>query len=186
MLELSISKMKSAQKSFLRCLLALSIASPAIFPISPATSQVALSALELFYGSQREDNFTTGTDAGRNDAAAANYNYIRVEGCALLRQQQGTVPLYLYYSDARGDNFTTGTQAGINDAVAAGYNRIRVEGYVFPTQQPGTVPLYLYYSDARGDNFTTGTKAGIDSAVAAGYRFVRVEGYAYPRRRCSV
>jgi hypothetical protein len=94
-------------------------------------------ALTLYWSPDRQDNFTTGTKQGRNDAIAAGYQYIRNEGycvrssrrCAQWRK--GTVPLKLYWSEARGDNLTTATQQGEADAKAAGYRFIRIEGYVY-------------------------------------------------------
>ena len=94
-------------------------------------------ALTLYWSPDRQDNFTTGTRQGRNDALAAGYQYIRNEGYCVrtsrrwAQWQKGTVPLKLYWSEARGDNFTTSTQQGEADAKAAGYQFIRIEGYVY-------------------------------------------------------
>ena len=88
--------------------------------------------LDLWYNSQREDNFTTGTSAGHNSAMDAGYTHIRQEGCVFRTEQPGTVPLELWYNSQREDNFTTGTSAGRQSAIDAGYYEMRVEGYAFP------------------------------------------------------
>jgi hypothetical protein len=88
--------------------------------------------LELYWSSQREDNFVTTTPQGGNSAIEAGYNYVRVEACVFSKQQPGTVPLNLYWSDKRGDNFTTATSIGAQSARQAGYNFARVEGYAYP------------------------------------------------------
>jgi hypothetical protein len=145
-------------------------------------------SLTLYWSSNREDNFTTGTKQGRNDAIAAGYQYIRNEGyCVRTSQrwakwQKGTVPLKLYWSEARGDNFTTATTQGEADAKAAGYQFIRIEGLVYSEQRKGTVPLKLYWNPNREDNFTTSTQQGEADAKAAGYQFIRIEGYVYSNR----
>jgi hypothetical protein len=136
--------------------------------------------LLLYWSEQRGDNFTTATAAGQNDAQAAGYAFVRVDGYVYASQVPGTVPLLLYWSAQRGDNFTTATAAGQADAQAAGYAFVRVEGYVYPNEVPGTVPLLLFWNAQRGDNFTTAAPAGQDDAQAAGYAFVRIEGYVWP------
>lgn len=138
--------------------------------------------LELYWNSQREDNFSTATPEGGNSAIQAGYDYVRVEACVFPTQQPGTVPLNLYWSPDREDNFTT--VAGGQDARLAKYFFARTEGYVYPDQRDGTIPLHSYWSHQRGDNFTTATNIGIQSAIQAGYSFIRVEGYAYPANNC--
>ncbi len=124
--------------------------------------------LELWYDSQREDNFVTATPEGNNSAIDAGYDHIRYEGCVFRTEQPGTVPLELWYDSQRGDNFTTGTSAGAQSAKDAGYQLIRVEGYVYPMGISGTIPLNLFWDPQREDNFTTGTGAGGQSARDAG------------------
>jgi hypothetical protein len=151
-------------------------------PIRPFKS------LTLYWSEAREDNFTTGTKQGRNDALAAGYQYIRNEGYCFrssrrwAQWRKGTVPLKLYWSEARGDNFTTATKQGEADAKAAGYQFIRIEGYVYSKQRRGTVPLKLYWNPNREDNLTTSTQQGEADAKAAGYQFIRIEGYVYSSR----
>jgi hypothetical protein len=136
--------------------------------------------LKLFWGAQREDNFSTPTALGEQAALAAGYGFVRLEGYVFPNQELGTVPLSLYWNPDRGDNFSTATPEGERDALGSGYQFVRVEGYVFQTQQLGTVPLKLFWHGRRGDNFTTATSEGERSALAAGYQFVRVEGYVFP------
>lgn len=138
-------------------------------------------ALKLFYGPVRGDNFTESTAQGERDAQAADYLFIRIEGYAFPSSQSGTVPLRLYWNNYRGDNFTTATPEGEKSAVAAGYTFLRDEGYVYPSEQPGTVPLKLWWSPERADNFTTATQQGEQDAIDAGYQFIRVEGFVSPR-----
>ena len=65
-------------------------------------------ALTLYWSPDRQDNFTTGTKQGRNDAIAAGYQYIRNEGYCVrtsrrwAQWQEGTKALKLYWSEARG------------------------------------------------------------------------------------
>ncbi|WP_125152032.1 hypothetical protein [Clostridium rectalis] len=142
--------------------------------------KILFSPLILFWSSQRGDNFTTATSQGKNDALAAKYQPIRVEGYIFPYEAPGTVPLKLYWSSTRGDNFTTATSQGEKDALAAGYKFVRVEGYIFPNHIPGTVPLKLFWSSNRNDNFTTATAQGEKDALTAGYKFIRNEGYILP------
>ncbi len=153
-----------------------------VFITGPALSQEIV-PLKLYWSSQRGDNFTTATARGEQDAKAAGYPFIRVEGYIYSKQQSGTVPLKLYWSSQRGDNFVTATSQGEKDAISAKYQFIRTEGYVYSKKQPGTVPLKLYWSSQRGDNFTTATAQGEQDAKAAGYSFVRVAGYVIPACR---
>ena len=137
--------------------------------------------LDLYWSAARGDNFTTATDIGKRDAAAAGYRFARTEGYVYPTARAGTAALNLFWSAARGDNFTTGTATGRRDAEAAGYTFVRAEGYGFSTQRAGTVPLRLYWKDGSADNFITASDAGRRDAEAAGYRFVRIEGYIFPQ-----
>ena len=97
-------------------------------------------ALTLYWSPDRQDNFTTGTKQGRNDAIAAGYQYIRNEGYCVrtsrrwAQWQKGTKALKVYWNPDREDNFTTSTQQGEADAKAAGYQFIRIEGYVYSSR----------------------------------------------------
>jgi cytochrome c oxidase assembly protein Cox11 len=153
-----------------------------LFPSQAEAQRRAVKALKLYWSSNREDNFTTGTKQGKNDAIAAGYQFIRNEGYCFRSQKQGTKPLRLYWNPNRGDNFTTGTKQGRIDAENAGYQFIRIEGYCFRSQKQGTVPLKLYWNPNREDNFTTSTQQGEADAKAAGYQFIRIEGYVYSSR----
>ena len=133
--------------------------------------------LKLYYDPNREDNFSTATIQGEQDALGAGYYPVRVEGYLFPSSEPNVVPLKLYWNSARGDNFTTATGQGEQEALDAGYNFVRVEGYVSPTLKPGLVPLKLYWSQARQDNFTTATAQGEADAQNAGYTPVRTEGY---------
>jgi hypothetical protein len=149
-----------------------------------ATNESALGGLaplKLFYSLQREDNDSTATAAGEQEALAFGYYLVRVEGYIFENcDRPDTVPLNLFYSPLREDNFTTATAAGTQDALDAGYSFVRTEGCVFPTWHPGTVPLKLFFSNERQDNITTATADGEHDALTAGYWFVRVEGYVFP------
>jgi hypothetical protein len=158
---------------------------PGNTPNPPPSNAQNLVPLQQYWSAQRQDNFTTATDAGGKNAIAAGYGYVRNEACVFKTQQPGTVPLNLYWNAQRGDNFTAATNIGAQSATQAGYGFAGVEGYVYPNQQPGTVPLNLYWNAQRGDNFTTATTAGEQSAKDAGYTFVRAEGYALPADRCK-
>lgn len=146
--------------------------------------RLGLEPLRMWWSEQRGDNFTTATKKGDQDAMAARYRYVRVEGCVMRSPIAQSVPLKLWWSQTRGDNFITATGDGDGDAQASRYALIRTEGYVFPSGQPETIPLKLFYSDQRGDNFTLATAEGEHDALASGYRFVRVEGYVYPASFC--
>lgn len=87
-------------------------------------------ALRLYWGPNRGDNFTTATAQGVQDALAAGYIFIRIEGYTFASSQPNTVPLKLYWNPFRGDNFVTATAQGEQDALAVGYGLVRVEGYV--------------------------------------------------------
>ena len=137
--------------------------------------------LRLYWSRQRGDNFTTATSKGRQDAEAAGYSPVRIEGYILPASQRNTVPLNLYWNSARLDNFVGASQQSQQEIEANGYRFIRTEGYIFSAQQPGTVPLKLYYGATRGDYFTTATEQGQQDARGAGYRLVRTEGYIFPR-----
>jgi hypothetical protein len=164
----------------------------ALAALSPSRAEAQpkrpFKALTLYWSPDRQDNFTTGTKQGRNDAIGAGYQYIRNEGYCVrssrrwAQWQKGTKALKLYWSEARGDNFTTATKQGKADAKAAGYQFIRTEGYVYRKQRRGTVPLKLYWNPNREDNFTTSTQQGEADAKAAGYQFIRIEGYVYSSR----
>jgi subtilisin family serine protease len=136
--------------------------------------------LKLYWHDGRQDNFSTATAAGEQDALAAAYGFVRVEGHILRNPEPGTVPLKLFWHGGREDNFSTATAAGEQDALNVGYVGIRNEGYIFSSQRPGTVPLKLYWHAGHGDNFSTATAAGEQAALASGYTFIRVEGYVYP------
>jgi hypothetical protein len=138
-------------------------------------------ALDLYWGAERGDNFTTATDTGRRSAEAAGYKFVRTEGYVYPTAVDGTTALNLYWSAERGDNFTTATDSGRRDAEAAGYGFVRAEGYVFSSQRPGTVPLNLFWHEGRADNFITASNTGRRDAEAAGYHFVRIEGYIFPQ-----
>ncbi len=139
-----------------------------------------LTPLNLFWNSERKDNFTIATAHGAQDAIAAGYKFVRVEGQVHSDVQPLTVPLKLYWNIARGDNLTIATAQAEQDAIAAGYQFVRAEGYIYPTQQLDTVPLRLFWSPDRECNFLTANLESEQSAIAAGYRFVRVEGFVYP------
>jgi len=162
------------------------------FTDAPILSEIpaGTAPLVLYWSDARSDNFTTATEAGRRDAEAAGYRFVRTEGYIYPTAPRGTIvaPLKLYWSPAREDNFTTATETGWRDAEAASYTLVdRTEGFVLPSQSTPTsqrtltVPLNLYWSDARADNFLTASDFGRQDAEAAGYRCVRVEGYIYPR-----
>ncbi|MCA9839668.1 MAG: hypothetical protein KC422_22365 [Trueperaceae bacterium] len=138
--------------------------------------------LKLYWNAVREDNFSTSTILGEQDALANGYQFIGIEGYVFSNQEPGTVPLKLYLNAQRGDYFTTATPQGEEDALGSGYQFVRVEGYVFQyeTQQQGIVPLKLFWHGGRGDNATTATQGSEQGAYAAGYQFVRFEGYVLP------
>jgi hypothetical protein len=116
----------------------------ALAALSPSRAEAQpkrpFKALTLYWSPDRQDNFTTGTKQGRNDAIGAGYQYIRNEGYCVrssrrwAQWQKGTKALKLYWSEARGDNFTTATKQGKADAKAAGYQFIRTEGYVYSSR----------------------------------------------------
>jgi hypothetical protein len=141
--------------------------------------------LQLYWSSQRGDNFVTATHSGKNDAIAAGYRYVRDEACIFSLQKSDTIAFNLYWSSERGDNFTTATNKGASDARAAGYSFVRTEGYIYSTKKPGTIPINLYWSSEKGNNFTTATYKGASNTGAARYSFVRTEGYAYPASKCK-
>lgn len=147
----------------------------------PPTQQ-NVAPLKLYWNAQREDNFTTATTAGEQDALANGYQLIGIEGYVFSNQEPGTVPLKLYLNAQRGDYFTTATPQGEQDALGSGYQFVRVEGYVIQseTQRQGIVPLKLFWHGGRGDNATTANPGSEQSAHAAGYQFVRFEGYVLP------
>jgi hypothetical protein len=95
---------------------------------------VRTKALRLYWNPNREDNFTTATTQGRNDAKAAGYQFIRKEGYCFRKWRKGTKALKLYWNPNREDNFTTATTQGEADAKAAGYQFIRIEGYVYSSR----------------------------------------------------
>ncbi len=114
------------------------LAASALAGLFPSRAEAALrtKALRLYWSPDREDNFTTATKKGRNDAEAAGYQFIRKEGYCLREWRKGTKALKLYWNPDRQDNFTTATKEGEADAEAAGYQFVRVEGYVF-RNRPG-------------------------------------------------
>ena len=91
--------------------------------------------LQLYWSSERGDNFVTANPQGGNDALAAGYRYVRDEACIFSSKRKGTVPFNLYWSSGRGDNFTTATNKGARDARAAGYRFARIEGYAYPASR---------------------------------------------------
>ncbi len=137
--------------------------------------------MDLFWSPARGDNFSTATNAGRQSALDAGYEFVRTEGYILADTAPGTVPLTLFWHSGRGDNFVAASDAGRRDANIAHYSTVRIEGHVFSTQTLGSVALNLFWSEARGDNFVTCTRTGRQDAEASGYRFVRTEGFIYPR-----
>jgi hypothetical protein len=54
--------------------------------------------LQLYWSSQRGDNFVTATHQGGNAAIAAGYRYVRDEACIFSLQKPGTIPFNLYWS----------------------------------------------------------------------------------------
>jgi hypothetical protein len=148
----------------------------------PPPSQQNLVPLKLFWNAEREDNFSTATTLGEQEALANGYQFIGIEGYVFSNQEPGTVPLKLYWNAQRGDYFTTATPQGEQDALGSGYQFIRIEGYVFQseTQHQSIVPLKLFWHGGRGDNSTTAIPGTEQSAYAAGYQFVRFEGYIFP------
>lgn len=68
--------------------------------------------LKLYWGAQREDNFSTATGYGEVAAQLAGYSSVRTEGFVFPTERPDTVPLKLFWSAQRGDNFTTATVAG--------------------------------------------------------------------------
>lgn len=145
-------------------------------------SQQNLVPLKLYWNAEREDNFSTATPLGEQDALANGYQFIDIEGYVFPNQEPGTVPLKLYLNAERGDYFTTATAQGEQDALGSGYQFVRIEGYVFQyeTQQQGIVPLKLFWHGGRGDNSTTATQGSEQNAYAVGYQFVRFEGFVFP------
>lgn len=137
--------------------------------------------LYLYWGGEREDNFTLGTMAGANDATGVGYVFWRTEACLPIGKSGYIMrPLDVWFHDGLGDNYTTATPAGSSDAQSAGYRFVRTEGFVAAYQYMGMVPLYSYWHAGRGDYFTTATTEGMQDAIGEGYQFVRVEGYVYP------
>ena len=127
----------------------------------------------------RNDNFTTASWQGKQDALNAGYLRLRTEGYVVNTQIEGTVPLYTYWHPTLQDNFATATRQGQLDAEAAGYTLIRIEGYVYPVQAPGTIPLVTYWHPTRFDNFTTASLQGHFDAQRANYQQIRIEGYIH-------
>jgi hypothetical protein len=103
--------------------------------LSPSRAEASRTkGLKLYWSPDREDNFTTATRQGKDDAIAAGYQFIRIEGYCFRKWREGTKPLKLYWNPVRGDNFTTATEQGEADAIAAGYQFIRIEGYVYSSR----------------------------------------------------
>ena len=69
---------------------------------------------------------------GEEQAKAAGYIFIRIEGYVFSDQVSGTVSLKLYFDFNSIDNFLTATSEGEAQARNAGYEYIRTEGYVCP------------------------------------------------------
>ncbi len=136
--------------------------------------------IEAVLECDEEGQFTTVTDQGEQDALAAGYEFVRIEGQVHVNPQPFTVPLKLYWSAERGDNFVTATAEGEQSALDAGYTFVRAEGYVYPSPPIISSVLKLYWSEERKDNFSTATTEGEQSALAAGYKFLRVEAYIMP------
>ena len=90
--------------------------------------------LELYWGKERGDNFTTATKEGAQAAINAGYKYVRIEGYVFPSKMDNTVPLKLFWGRERGDNFTTATKEGAQAAINAGYKYVRIEGYVYPAK----------------------------------------------------
>jgi hypothetical protein len=88
--------------------------------------------LKLYYSPERNDYFTTVTQAAEEAAVGSGYQLIRIDGYVFSMQMEGTVPLNLYYSYDQNDNLMTATQAGNDAATQAGYQFIRTEGYICP------------------------------------------------------
>lgn len=99
-------------------------------------SQTGTVPLSLYYSSQRQDNYTTGTSQGASDAVAAGYSFVRREGYIFPTQRTNTVPLRTYYSDQRADHFTTARTS----AAPVGYRFVRIEGYVYPASRCTATP----------------------------------------------
>lgn len=147
-------------------------------------NQSSYKPLSHYWNNSRTDNFSTATVKGKNNALAAKYRYVRIDGYVTntAHNAEGqAVPLWLYYSNTRKDNFTTATPQGIKAAESGGYKKSGIEGYVLKTVKPEYKhlykPLWLYYHDSRKDNFSIATPEGIRVAEAGGYRKVRIEGY---------
>jgi astacin len=140
--------------------------------------------LEHYWNSDRKDNFTTSSKAGKSNAVNGRYRFVRVDGYVLTQPKSTegqTAPLYLYYSKDRTDNFTTASPQGIRAAEVGGYRRAGIEGYVLKTVYAPYKhlykPLWLYYHPGRKDNWVTASEQGMRVAEAGGYRKVRIEGY---------
>ena len=155
----------------------LVVAGCATEPKQAAAPAQKLIALKLFWNGH--DNFTTATTQGENDAKAAGYQLIRIDGYIFANPQSNTVALKQYWSAKRHDYMLLGNAAPKTLEKRGAYQVIRIEGYAYAKPQPDTVPLKRFKKGA-GDNFTTATAQGENDALAAGYIFQHIEGYVMP------
>src|SRR5207247_10221332 len=95
--------------------------------------------LKLYYDPSSQDNFTTGTTQGEQDALGSGYHFVRVEGYLFPSSEPNVVPLKLFCNSQRGDNFTTTTAEGEQAALGAGYSFVQVQGQVSTTQRADLV-----------------------------------------------
>jgi hypothetical protein len=139
--------------------------------------------LNTYWNPNREDNFTTATEAGRVAAQASGYFFARNEGWVPRSDLPAPDPVQNYasldsfWNAERGDNFLTATDAGRSAARSAGYLFVRREGWTLIGGGPA--PLQCWWNSRRQDNYTTGMAEGVHASQAAGYVFVRNEGYLW-------
>ena len=146
----------------------------ATFFTNVATAQLV--PLKQYWNVIRADNFITPTQKGIDDANAAGYTFVRVEGFASPTPGVGLKPFTLMWNETT-DNFTTGTPSRIQHAKSVGYKEIRTECYIWENPAAGLIPLKLFWSAKRTDNYTTASPDGERDALAAGYIFAGIEGY---------
>lgn len=140
-----------------------------------------MSELKLFWNGALADNFSTATGWGVDEALAAGYGFVRVQGRVWMNPGPGRRPLVLFRHAGRGDNLLAATDEGERDALADGYARVRLEGYVQEKPGPGLLPLRTYWSGpGRDDSFAATIPGEEQNAADAGYAYLRDEGFVLP------
>lgn len=135
--------------------------------VSPASEFLA-KPVYRFWSSEQSSHFYTISEAEKDRVIAIytpyQWQYERVEGCALPSQEDDSLPVYRFYSSPLTlHRFTISEEE--KDSLMAMPETFKYEGiawYAYTYQKEGTVPVYRFYSETYKSYFYTVSEAERD------------------------